>query len=89
VRSDLLKPFLIEWCRTYELVLVSKIDSRIATVPDHLRIPDHVFRAEMEAYSDTVLAQLTPNARTLGLSPEERLREALDLIQRALQRNGA
>jgi len=85
VCPDLLKPFLIEWCRTYELVFVSKIDSRIPTVRDRVRVPDHGFRAEMEAFSDTILAEFTPHARTLVLSPDERLSNSLELIERELR----
>jgi hypothetical protein len=89
VRPDLLKPFLIEWCKTYELVFVSRINSHIPTVPDRVRIPDHKFRAEMEAFSDTVLAELTPHARTLALSLKERISESLKLVESQLRRKGA
>jgi nicotinamide riboside kinase len=89
VRPNLLKPFLIEWCRTYELVFVSKIDSCIPTVRDLVRVPGHEFRAEMEAYSDAVLAEFTPHARTLALNPTERMAESLELIERELRRNDA
>ena len=87
VCPDLLKPFLIEWCKTYKLVLVSKIDRRLPTVPDCLRILDHNYRAEMDAFSDAVLAKFLPHARTLSLSLEERLDESLDLIETELKRN--
>jgi hypothetical protein len=86
VRPDLLKPFLIDWCKTYELVFVSKIDSRIPTVRDRIRVPDHEFRAEMEAFSDSVLADLVPHAITLALTPTERLAESLKLVERELRR---
>jgi hypothetical protein len=85
VRPDLLKPFLIEWCKTYELVFVSRIDRSIPTVPDRVRIPDHKFRAEMEAFSDTVLAEFTPHASTLALSLEKRISESFKLIERQLR----
>lgn len=85
-RLDLLKPFLIEWCRTYELVFVSKIDPRIAIIRDHVRVPDHEFRARMEAFSNTILAEFTPHARTLAESPAERISESLGLIERELRR---
>lgn len=89
VRPDLLRPFLIEWCRTYKLVFVSKIDSRILTLRDPHRVLDHGFRAEMEAFSDTVLAEFTPQARSLSLSPDERISESLELIERELRRKDA
>lgn len=88
-RPDLLKPFLIEWCRTYQLVLVSKIDPRIPIIGDDFRVPDHDFRAEMETFSDAILAKITPNARTLSLCPGKRVSESLELIERELRRSSA
>jgi nicotinamide riboside kinase len=88
-RPDLLKPFLIEWCRTYQLVLVSKIDPRIPIIRDDFRVPDHGFRAEMETFSDTILAKFTPHASTLSLCPGKRISESLELIERELRRSDA
>jgi energy-coupling factor transporter ATP-binding protein EcfA2 len=85
-RADLLKPFLIEWCRTYELVLVSRVDSGIPVLDDHVRELDQGFRAEMEAFSDLVLAQFAPNAKKLPQSPDEPLAIALTLIESRLDR---
>lgn len=89
VYPGLLKPFLIEWCRTYKLVFVSKIDSRLPTVRDAIRIPDQEFRAQMEAFSNAVLAEFTPQARTLALSSCKRLAESLELIERELRQDGS
>lgn len=89
VGPDLLKPFLVEWCRTYKLVFVSKIDSHIPTVRDPVRVLDDGFRAEMEAFSDTVLAEFTPHARSLSLRPDERITESFELIERELRREDA
>jgi hypothetical protein len=89
VRPDLLRSFLIEWCRTYKLVFVSKIDPHIPTIRDPVRVLDLRFRAEMEAFSDTVLAEFTPHARSLSLNSDERISESLDLIERELRRKDA
>jgi hypothetical protein len=86
IRLDSLKPFLFEWCKSYDLVFVSRIDIEIPTAADSLRVPDDSFRAQMEAFSDAVLAQFTPRARTVALSAEERLAESLALIERELKR---
>jgi nicotinamide riboside kinase len=85
VRPDLLKPFFKEWCKTYELVLVCKINPHIPTVPDQMRIPDQKFRAEMETFSNSVLAEFTPHARTLSLNPKKRISESVKLIESRLR----
>lgn len=88
IRPDLLKPFLLEWCKTYELVFVSRINSRISPLPDDLRVSDANFRAEMEVFSVSVLAQFAPHARTLAVDLETRLREALGFIEECLREVG-
>lgn len=89
VRLDSLKPFLFEWCKSYDIVFASRIDFNITTASDSLRVLDDSFRARMEAFSDAVLAEFTPHARNLALSPEKRLNESLNLIERELKRKGA
>jgi len=85
-RPDLLRPFLIEWCKTYKLVLVSKIDVDIPPAADRLRLADAAFRSEMEALAHTVLEKFTPHAITLRRGMDDRFSQALEIIKQNLTR---
>jgi hypothetical protein len=84
-RSDLLRPFLFEWCKTYDLTFLLKIDVNIPTEVDQLRVANDQFREEMQALSEKVLAEYALQAKVLSTNPQRQLREALGIIEERLK----
>jgi nicotinamide riboside kinase len=84
-RSDLLRPFLFEWCKTYDLTFLLKIDVNIPTEVDQLRVANDQFREEMQALSEKVLAEYALQAKVLSTNPQRQLGEALGIIEERLK----
>jgi hypothetical protein len=85
VLAELMKPFLVEWCKSYDLVFASKIDRSLTVESDSYRLADNNFRAEMERLSDTVLAEILPNAIPLVSTPEGRVKQVVNLVKLKLK----
>ncbi|MFC5396837.1 ATP-binding protein [Bosea vestrisii] len=80
-RVTLLKPFLADWLKTYDVILLSRVDSAIPIEPDGLRVIDPAYRENLDRLAVRVLTSI-PNVYELPFGDKERLAYAREVVER-------
>ncbi|HEV2567912.1 ATP-binding protein [Sphingomonas sp.] len=83
---ELLKPFLAEWTRTYDLLLLSRVDRGIPVEPDGLRVEDPEYRDLLDGLAAEVLLGVA-GVLELPPGPEDRLVYAREAILARLSKS--
>jgi nicotinamide riboside kinase len=80
LRLGTLRPFLVEWCSTYDIILATKVDETLPVVADGIRVESNEYRRLLGDRSEAILRSVGHSV-VLPNNLKERLVYALAAIR--------